>query len=191
MAGGRSQPERQQLLYNAVVQAFKSAGVTLLRPPVVEAGEGNLAFTVRAREGADLYELKLSSQRQFVLLRAAKSTGAFGATGLAANHGAQVAEDVSIPMIGQPVTLLLDLSRYVVERESGALVLVNEALLLSNLNENVLGRYGLRASSVHADAGAVPTAGFVRRHATLLLLVTSAAVVAAAAVAVARARRRG
>lgn len=174
-----------------MVQAFKSAGVTLLRPPVVEAGEGNLAFTVRAREGADLYELKLSSQRQFVLLRAAKSTGAFGATGLAANHGAQVAEDVSIPMIGQPVTLLLDLSRYVVERESGALVLVNEALLLSNLNENVLGRYGLRASSVHADAGAVPTAGFVRRHATLLLLVTSAAVVAAAAVAVARARRRG
>lgn len=192
MAGGRSPLERQQLLYNAVVQAAVSAGLTLLRPPVVEAGEGNLAFTVRAREGVDLYEIKLSSQRQFVLVRAAKSTGAFGATGLVANHGPQAAADVSIPMIGQALTLMLDLSRYVVERESGALVLVNEALLLSNLNENVLGRYGLRATSVHVDADwAGPAGGLLRRHATLLLLGASAAVAAVAAVAVARARRRG
>ncbi len=42
--------ERQQLLYRGVVEALKSAGVQLLRPPVIEAAEGNLAYTVRGRE---------------------------------------------------------------------------------------------------------------------------------------------
>lgn len=130
-----------------------------------------------------------------MLVRAAKSTGAFGPTGLVAGHGVQATTDVSIPMIGQTLSLMLDLSRYVVERESGALVLVNEALLLSNLNENMLCRYGLKAASVHAEAGAAAAGDgffFVKRRATALLLVTSAVVVAAAvAVAVARARRRG
>lgn len=117
---------------------------------------------------------------------------------MAAGHGPAAAADTSIPMVGNTLTLLLDLSRYVVEREGGALVLVNEALLLSNLNENVLGRYGLRASSVHADPNATKKRrkvdgghGFFGRNATELL-VTAVAVVAAVAfvAAAARARRR-
>jgi hypothetical protein len=114
-----------------------------------------------------------------------------------AGHGPEAAADVGIPMVGQTLTLMLDLSRYVVERESGALVLVNEALLLSNLNENVLNRYGLRASRVHVDAAAEAAAGqggvggFAKRHAATLLVVTSALVAAlAAVVVVARARRK-
>ncbi len=147
--------------------------------------------TPHAHRGLDLYELKLSAQRQFVLLRAAKSTGAFGPTGLVAGHGPEAAADVSIPMVGQTLTLMLDQSRYVVERESGALVLVNESLLISNLNENVLARYGLKASRVHADAAAAEKGGFAKRHATTALVVLSAALVAAVAVVVAaRARRK-
>lgn len=111
-----------------------------------------------------------------------------------AGHGPAAAADVSIPMVGQTLTLMLDLSRYVVLRGRGALTLVNEALLLSNLNENVLGRYGLRASRVHADASKQSAKGLASGLAGLrgrtLLVVSVVVAVAAVAVAAAATRAR-
>lgn len=116
---------------------------------------------------------------------------------MAAGHGPAAAADTSIPMVGNTLTLLLDLSRYVVEREGGALVLVNEALLLSNLNENVLGRYGLRASSVHANPNATKKRrnvdggqGFFGPNAAALVVTAVAVAAVAFVAAAARARRR-
>lgn len=132
-------------LYDGIVAAFQSAGAHLLQPPTVEAAEGSLSYTIRARQGLDLYELKLSSQRHFVLVRAARSLGAFGKGGLAATGRMHAATDVSMPLIGQVYTLMLDLNRYVVRLADDSVALVNETLLLGNLNENIFGKYGLEA----------------------------------------------
>jgi|EP00624_Nannochloropsis_granulata_P007635 hypothetical protein len=132
-------------LYDGILAAFQSAGAHLLQPPKIEAQEGNLSYTVRARQGLDLYELKLSSQRHFVLVRAARSLGAFGKGGLAATGQTHAPIDVSMPLIGQVYTLMLDLNRYVVRLADDSVALVNETLLLGNLNENIFGKYGLEA----------------------------------------------
>jgi len=132
-------------LYDGILAAFQSAGANLLQPPKVETQEGDLSYMVRARHGLDLYELKLSSQRHFVLVRAARSLGAFGQGGVAATGQTHALMDVSMPLIGQVYTLMLDLNRYVVRLADDSVALVNETVLLGNLNDNIFGKYGLEA----------------------------------------------
>lgn len=181
-------------LYDGIVAAFQSAGARLLQPPTVEATEGSLSYTIRARHGLDLYELKLSSQRHFVLVRAARSLGAFGKGGLAATGRLDAATDVTIPLIGQVYTLMLDLNRYVVRLADDSVALVNETLLLANLNENVLHKYGLEATSVTPGAVGVGMGGGKRQviqhwlgNPTNLLAVS--VVVALVALVLARSKR--
>ncbi len=146
----------EQALYDGVVASLQSAGVRILPGrPTVEAHDGlSLTYVVRGRSGLDLYELKLSSQRHFVLVRTARSVGAFGRTGLRAANRLDAATDVTVPLIGQVYTVMLDLNRYVVRLADDSTALVNEALLLANLNENIYAKYGLVATTVGPTEGA-------------------------------------
>lgn len=132
-------------LYDGTVVALQSAGARVLRPPGVETHDGNLSYTIRARHGIDLYEIHLSSQRNFVLVRATQCPSAFDKGGSAANERLCTALDLTVPLIGQVYTLMLDINRYVVHLADGSTALVNETLLLANLNENIFGKFGLEA----------------------------------------------